>query len=266
MNDPAVQVSVERIMGTAISIHIVDPQDDAAARDAIASCFAELREIDRVFSPYRSDSDISRMRRGELRASDADPRVQQVALDCRDYEQLTGGLFSAAWRGGFDPTGYVKGWAVEHAATLYLEPLLSSARAVGINAGGDLRLFTAPTSDWAWNIGIADPQRRERILATVQLTNGAVATSGPAERGDHIVDPRTGTHARGIASATVIADTLTHADVWATAAVAAGSSDMSWIATARTRTGLLVMDSGAVTRWVGSTPLEITSASPSWAA
>ena len=48
------------------------------------------------------------------------------------------------WQGAFDPTGYVKGWAVENAARRHLAPLLADATAVGINAGGDMQLFTAP--------------------------------------------------------------------------------------------------------------------------
>ncbi|AVL97595.1 MULTISPECIES: FAD:protein FMN transferase [unclassified Microbacterium] len=265
MTTPDIHVHVEHIMGTAISIHIVDPRDDAAVRDAVRACVSELRDIDRVFSPYRAESDISRIRAGDLRIQDADPRVAEVAAACADYEHETGGLFSASWRGGFDPTGYVKGWAVEHASRRHLAPLLVWSRAVGINAGGDLQLFTAQGSDWVWDVGIADPCRPGSVVATMQVTNGAVATSGPAERGRHIIDPRTGHRAHGIASVTVVADTLAHADVWATAAIAAGSSDTTWIAASRTRTGLLVTDTGATTRWIGSTPVEVTSAS-SWAA
>lgn len=263
MTTPDIRVHVEHIMGTAISIHVVDSRDDVAARDAVRACFADLREIDRVFSPYRALSDVSLIRTGDLCIQDADPRVAEVATACDDYERATGGLFSASWRGGFDPTGYVKGWALEHASRLHLAPLLASSQAVGINAGGDLQLFTAQDSDWVWDVGIADPHRPGSILAVMQVTNGAVATSGPAERGSHIIDPRTGDRAHGVASATVVADSLAHADVWATAAVAAGPSETTWIAGSHTRTGLLVTDTGAITRWIGSTPVEITSASSS---
>ncbi|WP_210425906.1 hypothetical protein, partial [Salmonella enterica] len=70
MTAPDIHVHVEHIMGTAISIHIVDPRDDAAARDAVQTCVAELCDVDRVFSPYRADSDISRIRAGALRIQD----------------------------------------------------------------------------------------------------------------------------------------------------------------------------------------------------
>ncbi|MEB3025920.1 hypothetical protein, partial [Parvimonas sp. M13] len=93
---------------------------------------------------------------GELTLEDADERVRQVARACADAERETGGLFSARWRGGFDPTGYVKGWAAEHAARRWLGPLVhrTGVRAAGLNVGGDMQLFTAPGEERPWRIGI----------------------------------------------------------------------------------------------------------------
>ncbi|WP_235201507.1 FAD:protein FMN transferase [Microbacterium sp. CH12i] len=195
----AKRVWVEEIMGIPMSIHLISPGRASVANveQAVRECFDELREVDRVFSTYRADSDISRIRRGELAVADADERVALVADACEHAEQATGGLFSARWRGWFDPTGYVKGWAVEEASRRHLEPLLSSAAAVGINAGGDLQLFTAAGADWRWQVGIADPHDRGQMIAVVDVLNGAVATSGTAERGHHILDPRTGRPATG---------------------------------------------------------------------
>ena len=85
MTPPDIHVHVEHIMGTAISIHIVDPRDDTVARDAVRACVADLRDIDRVFSTYRADSDISRIRAGDLRIQDADPRVAEAV----SYTHLT---------------------------------------------------------------------------------------------------------------------------------------------------------------------------------
>lgn len=250
---------VEEIMGIPMSIHLIGPEEttDAGVDRAVQACFDELREIDRVFSTYRADSDISRIRRSELAIADADSRMSLVADACERAEQDTGGLFSARWRGWFDPTGYVKGWAVEAASRRHLEPLLSAATAVGINAGGDLQLFTAAGVDWRWQVGIADPHDRSQIIAVIDVVNGAVATSGTAERGHHILDPRTGRPATGVASATIVADGLTQADVWATAAVVAGPADRSWIAAAGSRTGIVVDDDRRVTRWLGTTMVDV---------
>ena len=145
-------VRVEEIMGMPISIHVLNDSGtlDATAKRAIYACFAELRDIDRVFSTYREDSDISRIGRGELALTDADPRVAEVEAACRAAAIETAGLFSATWRGSFDPTGYVKGWSVENAARRHLAPLLADETAVGINAGGDMQLFTAPDAENAY--------------------------------------------------------------------------------------------------------------------
>src|SRR6478752_9549482 len=129
-------VRVEEIMGMPISIHVLNESGTLAptAERAIEACFAELRDIDRVFSTYRADSDIRRIARGELTIAEADARVAEVEAACRAAVVETGGLFSATWQGSFDPTGFVKGWSVENAARRHLAPLVQHEVAVGINA------------------------------------------------------------------------------------------------------------------------------------
>lgn len=257
-------VRVEQIMGTAMSIHVLSRDDsprESTAR-AIESCFAELRDLDRVFSTYRDGSDIMRLARGEIVLGDADLRVAEVEAASRAAAIATGGLFSAMWRGWFDPTGIVKGWAVESAARRHLASLVEHEIAVGINAGGDLQLFTAPDADWRWNIAVADPHRPGEAIATLEVADGAVATSGSAERGHHIIDPRTGEAARGTASATVVADGLAQADLWATAAVVAGFEDRSWIPRSGTRTGIVIAEDGRVSRWIDGMTVDVVDAAP----
>lgn len=261
--EPGRQIEVRHIMGTAVSVHVLtDPGAGFDARPAMEACFSELREVDRVFSTYREDSDISRIERGELTVAEASPDVAEVAAACAAWERATRGRFSARWRGGFDPTGYVKGWAVERAALRHLAPLVAQPGiiAAGINAGGDMQLFTAEAADWVWHVGIADPARPGAVIATIDVRNGAVATSGSAERGRHIVDPRTGESPTGLAAATVVADGLAEADVWATAAAVAGFDDLTWLPEANTRTGMLVDGDGRVRRWTGSTPVSVERA------
>lgn len=262
------QAWVEHIMGTAISIHTIgDGARAELAERAVAACFSELRQMDALFSPYLPDSAISRIRRGEATAADCDPLVGIVERACREWEQETHGMFSAWWDGGFDPSGYVKGWAIENASLRHLEPLLHhpGISAVGINAGGDIRLFTAPESDWEWQIGIADPRRPGELAATLGVRNGAVATSGTAERGHHICDPRTAIPVHETLSATVVADDLIRADVWATAAMVAGSADLSWLPRADTRSGIVIAADGAIRRWTGSVEVSVRAgASDQW--
>lgn len=172
-------------------------------------------------------------------------------------------------KGWFDPTGYVKGWSVERAARRHLAPLVDRPAdeiAVGVNAGGDMQLFTAPGADWSWTVGIADPRLPGAVAARLEIVNGAVATSGSAERGPHIVDPRTGRPSTGVISASVVDDSLARADLWATAAVVSGFDDRSWIARAGTRTGILIADGGQVARWIGGVEVEVVEDAPSYSA
>jgi thiamine biosynthesis lipoprotein len=221
---PPRRVWVEQVMGMPISIHVRGTERVAIAdvETAVAQAFAHLRRVDHVFSTWRDDSDLMRLRRGELAEADAHPWVEEVRALCREAEERTGGLFRAtlpAPGGGpdlWDPTGLVKGWAVEGAARhLALVPHVSFC----VNAGGDIVAGTGrePGELQAWRIGIEDPRDRSRIAATVDLTVGAVATSGSVARGAHIVDPRIGTPVDRAGSATVTGPALLWADVWATA-------------------------------------------------
>ena len=250
-------------MGTVASLHLIgQPDDKADFDDAARRCWADLDDDERVFSPFRADSDVRRVAAGELALADADPRMREMAALCESAKQRTHGLFDPWWQGWFNPTGYVKGWAVERAANKHLLPLLGHAgvAAVGLGAGGDMWLRTAPGAAWTWGVGIADPLHEGRLIADLKISNGAVATSGTAERGLHILDPQTGQPASTVASATVVAESLETADLWATTAVVAGFADLTWIVRAGTRAGLLVAPDGSTRRWEG--PVEILVDTP----
>src|SRR5437868_14568648 len=102
-------------MGTTFSIDVRDPGDWT---QAVADVVALLHRVDAVFSTYREDSDLSRIRRGQLRLRDADPDVSSVFDLCAVLQRETAGYFTARWRDGIDPTGVVKGWAIERAGQL----------------------------------------------------------------------------------------------------------------------------------------------------
>lgn len=207
---------VEQVMGMPVSIHVRGSVDGDLVESAVAQAFAVLRRVDAVFSTWREDSDLMRVRRGELGEADAHPWLAEVTGLCDEAERRTHGLFSALASGSEpDPTGLVKGWAVERAARdLERVPRISFC----LNAGGDLfagvGLGATPS---VWRIGIEDPRVTGRVAATVQLSRGGLATSGNAARGPHIADPGTGLPVRRGGSATVWGASLTWADVWATA-------------------------------------------------
>jgi thiamine biosynthesis lipoprotein len=208
-------------MGTVFSLTARGGCDPAALDEAESW----LHHVDATFSTYRAHSVVSRLARGELTSGDCPPEVTEVLDRCAEAERRTGGWFSTSHSGGFDPTGLVKGWAVERAAGLLLD---GGARDVCVNGGGDVQLYGGP-----WRVGITDPLHPGLLAAVVDHHTGplAVATSGPAERGCHIVDPHTGQPpAHGLASLTVLCPHLSDADAWATAAYAMGDAARAWLA------------------------------------
>lgn len=216
-------VHVEHCMGTAFTIDVRDPGDWA---DAIADVVSWLHRVDTVFSTYHADSDISRLQRGELRLEDADSEVGRVLDLCAQVQVRTGGAFTAMPNGRLDPTGLVKGWAVERASLLLCE---HGAMNHGVNGGGDMQLAGEAGPGRPWAVGIGDPGDRSKVASTVTGRNFAVATSGVAERGEHILDPFTSRPAVELASATVVGPSLTFADAYATAAFVLGRQAIRWI-------------------------------------
>ncbi|SDO01303.1 thiamine biosynthesis lipoprotein [Klenkia soli] len=246
---------VEHVMGMPISLALRGRHTtDRAARDAWAEVMTELRDVDRVFSTYRADSVISRLGRGEVTVEDCVPEVAEVLALAAAAEHDSGGAFSA-WLPGpdgvrwLDPSGVVKGWATERAAA-WLAQLPDTDFC--LSAGGDLTCRTLDPDGPPWRIGIEHPTDPGRVLAVLPVATGAVATSGTAHRGAHLVDARTGLAPTGVAQVTVWGDSLTAADIDATAAFALGSGAAVWLATRPGRSSFVVWADGSTTTVDGS--------------
>jgi FAD:protein FMN transferase len=240
---------VEHVMGMPISLALRGRHaDDDAADAAWAAVLASLREADAVFSTYRADSVVSAIRRGELALPDAPDEVHEVLDIGARAERATEGAFSV-WRPDsdgdrllLDPSGVVKGWAVERASA-FLRALPDTDFC--LSGGGDM--VCRALEGEPWRVGIEDPHDPTRVLAVVPVRDGAVATSGIAHRGAHLVDARTGAAPGGVAQVTVIARSLTAADVDATAAYALGVGAADWLGRRVGRSGLVVWADGTTT-------------------
>ena len=241
---------VAHVMGLPVTLalrgrHTTDERADAAWTRVIES----LREADRTFSTYRDDSEVSRINRGELRLDDASTDVREVLTLGAEAKRESGGAFDV-WRsddrGGrwLDPSGVVKGWAVERAAAV-LEDLDSTDFC--LSAGGDMVCRTVVPAAEPWRIGLEDPHDPRQLMGVVPIMNGAIATSGTTHRGQHLVDARTGHAPVGVASVTVVTTSLTWADIDATAAYARGADAARWLEGRPDRTALVTWRDGTTT-------------------
>jgi thiamine biosynthesis lipoprotein len=228
-------------MGTAFTVDIRDPGEWTGA---IVEIVAWLRLVDATFSTYKPDSDVSRIRRGDLRVCDAHPMVADVLDLCARAQHDTGGFFTSMPDGRIDLTGLVKGWSIARASAL-LAAAGSANHAV--NGGGDMQLCGEAGPGRPWSVGITNPVDRRQVIATVEVRNGALATSGVGERGAHILNPFTGRAAAGgLLSATVRGPQLTDVDAYATAAFVMGMAAIGWIESMPGFEALLVNDDGSL--------------------
>ena len=227
----------------------------AAATSEIAAAadraIAVLHHVDHVFSTWQPDSPMSRLRRGEISLDDAPPEIAQVLELCRRACEASGGWFDP-WSlpGGVDPTGLVKGWAVELALA---ELRASGAAGAMINAGGDIAVFGEPDEGQPWRVGIRHPLAADRLLTVVTLGghDRAVATSGNYERGLHVFDPHSGEAAQELLAATVVGPDLTFVDALATALLASGGKALARVAGLRGYSALIVEGDGNVRTTMG---------------
>ncbi len=253
--EPALHRHVDHVMGMPISLALRGRHaDDRFGRAAWAEAMAALRDVDRVFSTYRPDSFVSRLAREEITLADCPPEVAEVLTLGARAERESGGAFRVRLPAPdgqlrLDPSGVVKGWAVERAA--HSLRLLEDTD-FSLAAGGDLVCRTLDADSGPWQVGIEDPHHPDRLIAVVPVHTGAVATSGTAHRGAHLVDGRTGQAPVGLASVTVVAASLTLADIDATAAYALGPEAAEWLETRPGRTGLVVWADGTTTSTRGS--------------
>ncbi len=242
---PAPIERIEHVMGMPVIVEVCDIGFDERILDRL---FAWLRFVDETFSTYREDSDISRLNRGEIALADAHMSVRSVLGRCESLRRGTRGYFDvgapmAGLGDGLDPSGFVKGWAVEGAGRLLRR---AGAKRWCVNAGGDIRLNGAPHGCDCWRVGIQHPGERLAVAAVLGIRAGAVATSGTYERGPHIRDPHTGLAPEGVLSVTIVGPDLAVADAYATAAFAMGRAGAEWAARLPDHGSIIIFDDATI--------------------
>ena len=212
LNLPVARV-VREIFGSVASLAVVGP----LVESGVEAAFTRLHEIDVRLSPYRPDSEVSRIRDGGLAASDAHPETRWILAVCEALREESGGRFDARVAGvdgRLDPSGYVKGWAIGEAHRILIASGMENC-ALGI--GGDVAAAGAGPGGVGWIVGVANPRDRTTALASVRLRDAAIATSGESERPGHLRDASNGETARSpFASFTVVGPAIDRVDALAT--------------------------------------------------
>lgn len=202
-------------MGTTAHVVVVDghPAAPAVAR-------RRIEELERRWSRFLPDSEVSRLNAGDLLHDELHPHTRRLLHVAAEAHRVTGGRFdpyrladlaAAGYVGsidgspptgaplaGFDPGGIGKGLAAD---IVTAEVLAGGAAGVMVNLGGDLRVRGAAPDGGDWRIDIDDPDDPTGVpVARIRLRDGGVATSTPLKRrwvradgsvAHHLIDPRT---------------------------------------------------------------------------
>ncbi|MGH7175534.1 MAG: FAD:protein FMN transferase, partial [Minisyncoccia bacterium] len=213
------------LMGMPITIEIADA---AAGREDVQAIFDYFAAIDERFSPYKEGSEVSQINRTEIAEAEYSPAMREVLALADQTSKDTEGFFNATRPDGrFDPSGIVKGWALQRAAQLLLA---RGCRNFYLDAGGDIQTKGVNASGEPWSIGIRNPFNRKEIVKVLYPNGAGVATSGTAVRGQHIYNPHVpGSSLEEVVSLTVVGPDILEADRYATAAFAMGSRGVEFI-------------------------------------
>lgn len=210
------------IMGMPITVEITD----AADRTMLADTFEYFISVDRKYSTYKSDSEISRINAG-LPKECWSAEMRTVMQLCEQTKQQTDGFFDIKHNDKLDPSGLVKGWAINNAAKRLMK---KNVKNFYIEAGGDIQVHGVNREGKSWLIGIRNPFNLNEIIKTIAVSSEGVATSGTYVRGQHIYNPhRPNATTRDIESLTVIGSNIYEADRFATAAFAMGRHGIEFI-------------------------------------
>lgn len=218
---PVWRLHDDHVLGTSLDVTII-ARTEVAATLAASAIRAEIDRLDRIFSGWRDDSELSALNTRDVHV--ASPELFSLLRGAEAWRASTDGAFDArlgavtrALRAGkpgdarllpaaltLDPAGRavrrsagtivdLDGIAKGHV----IDRAVAAARAaspdvagVMVDLGGDLRCWGAAPGGEGWRIGVADACNiadNAAPLAVLTLADGAVAFSGRGAR-DHVVD------------------------------------------------------------------------------
>ena len=203
------------IMGMPITVCI---EESSIREEVINEVFDYFAQVDERFSTYKEGSEISQINAGKLSKINYSKDMKEILNYAEDTKRITNGYFDILTSDkSLDPSGIVKGWAIDEASKLITAHNIYKFY---IEAGGDIQVG----SDQSYIVGVRNPKDISEILLSVKLQDKAIATSGNYLRGQHIYDPHNyRAKPKNITSLSIISDNIFEADRFATAAFAMGN-------------------------------------------
>ena len=247
-----------RIMGMSVTLEVMGEPPRAA--EAIEHALAFVRTVDRRFSPYKPDSELSRLNAGAVTATELSSMFRTILNLSDATRRQTDGYFDIRKPdGSLDPSGLVKGWAIREAARIVVD---HGFRDYFVEAGEDIQTGGRNSRGQAWTVGVRNPFRPEELAYAVRLSGQGIATSGTYRQGGHIYDPHTAQPRSEIVSCTVVGPDIYEADRFATAACAMGERGIELLERRSDLDGQLVTRDGRELETSGFATYLVTSATP----
>ncbi len=224
-------------MGTPITIKLYDKTDDPSL---LTFAVAEIKKLDKAFSHFNYDSEVSKINRlaGKSGVKVSDDMFRCV-YSAKKIHRISNGAFDitlgSPWSLAINESrqriflrasgteinlgGIAKGYAAHRVRQLLLKN--------GVKSGMiDMRSTMAFWGPKTWRIGVQHPREKNKLLGVVELTGGqSLATSGDYERGQHIIDPRTGKPADQCQGVTLIGQNAAELDALSTAVFVLGTME-----------------------------------------
>lgn len=212
------------VMGMPVILEVIDSSVTAKTFDDVFDYFGY---VDRKFSTYKHDSEISLINRQELTLEQSSDDMKVIFALAEQTRLETDGYFDIAGKGLYDPSGIVKGWAIYNAAEILLQAGIQNYY---VYAGGDIQVSGKNEQGLDWRVGIENPFNPTEIVKVLSIQNCGIATSGTYVRGQHIYNPKHRDQPiTEIVSLTVIGSNIYEADRFATAAFAMESAGINFI-------------------------------------
>ena|SRR5665647_1474668 len=228
------------LMGMTITVEIAD---DFAKESEIEMVFAYFENVEKRFSVFKDDSEITLINKGKINQSRYSEDMKTVFALSEKTKKETNGYFDIVTPDGkFNPSGLVKGWAIYNASLLLLE---KGFKNFYIEAGGDIQAYGINGQGTKWRVGIQNPFDPSQIVKVILLKDMGIATSGSYRRGQHIYDPHKANEPlTEIVSVSVIGPNVYEADRFATAAFAMGAQGINFIENLKGFEGYMINKDG----------------------